>query len=1349
MSDSNRLYKWLFVIVLVVFSLFYIYPPSEKLKGGIDLVGGSSLLFEIDTKGLSSSEQRSLSTRVMEILKERVDPGARLNLEWRPIGFNRLEIRMPRPPAAALARRDRYNAAVDTLKAMNVSRFELETALNADPAERHALIADLGRGVTARANLLDELATRFDAYQPAQEAFRAGEVKLRDARAAAREAKQAYDAQEEKTPEVEQAYQAAQAALQAAREQYDIFALEAAADQARDAYEELMAEVLATNLPVKRLADVLAIEQPAQREKELEALRAEFPDYDRERPRYSEAEAAELRRGENPPDDVDGTMKPLSEAVAAYAVWAQDKADLEDPADLKRRLKGVGVLEFRVLADRDPANTGMTQSESEELREEIAKYAEELARVGPRETSGKHYRWFPIEDVEDFMHLKSVDEFEEKKEKPEQPIVEQYAGQYYVLSHNDPEFGMTAESKWGLKWAYADRDPLTSRNLVRFQLDPRGGLLFGDLTGTNVQRQLCIFLDGTAVSHATIQGRIGAGCQITGDFTPERVQDLSRTLQAGALPARLKETPLMEKTVGPSLGETNRQKGLYATVIGLAIVVVFMIFYYGLTAGGMADVALLMNLLFILSVMAITQSTFTLPGIAGVILTVGMAVDANVLIFERIREERDRGIGFRKALNAGYDKAFSTIMDANLTTLITCVVLGFLGSEEVKGFAMTLGIGITTSMFTSLFVTRLVFNSLISAGWLKGFSMRRIIGTPTVDWLALRSSFWPFSIAFVVAGVAAFSYIGSTDREAIYDIEFLGGTSVQLDLREESELANEEAVRRHIASTDEKDESAVNWLRNAADQLLAAEVGMGEGATQYTLVSPDLTGQEMDALMHAELEDDLERDGVHPVGRSVAFDLKPGTLTRDQFRERVVQAADAARAAADNLRNVRVQSVTDIVGQEEGTRSFEVVTVETNRRLVQAAIVAALGEKNLKIEKALSFTTRMDDEINLAPYFAIEFDDRYLSDVLGGDVTFDVRGFKGGVAIEVNLDEEEDPLPQAEFERRLREICLQPEFEQYEARDAAVIPLDAGIQRADGKVGYRRFAVCAVDKELLYEPTDPEQTELWRDSVAQIELEKVQAALGHEKSLSKVTQFEAQIAGQVQQQAIFAVAIALAAIVAYVWMRFGTALFGLAAIVALVHDVSITLGLVTICHFAYDNFVGRALLLSDFKIDLAMMAAILTVIGYSLNDTIVVFDRIRENRGRLGALSAPIINNSINQTLSRTLLTSITTLMVVLMLYIFGGKGVHGFAFALLVGIGVGTYSSIAIAAPLLYRPKVLVHVVLLIVLLGVVGMILVMTTGTTTRLVLIAVALVLYILAAVKARHSALVAPRRTAASA
>ncbi|RME38624.1 MAG: protein translocase subunit SecF [Planctomycetota bacterium] len=222
----------------------------------------------------------------------------------------------------------------------------------------------------------------------------------------------------------------------------------------------------------------------------------------------------------------------------------------------------------------------------------------------------------------------------------------------------------------------------------------------------------------------------------------------------------------------------------------------------------------------------------------------------------------------------------------------------------------------------------------------------------------------------------------------------------------------------------------------------------------------------------------------------------------------------------------------------------------------------------------------------------------------------------------------------------------------------------------------------------------------------------MEAALGQEKSLSKVVRFAPQIAGQTRNRAVFAIVLALAAIVSYLWLRFGTKEYGLAAIVALVHDVSVTLGMVALCHFISDTVVGKALLLDAFRVDLPMVAAILTVIGYSLNDTIVVFDRIRENKGRIEALNPKIINASINQCMSRTLLTSITTFLVVLVLYAFGGAGVHGFAFALLIGVVVGTYSSIAVAAPLLYRPKLLHVVVVLMIVLGLAGIVVELTPG-------------------------------------
>ena len=276
--------------------------------------------------------------------------------------------------------------------------------------------------------------------------------------------------------------------------------------------------------------------------------------------------------------------------------------------------------------------------------------------------------------------------------------------------------------------------------------------------------------------------------------------------------------------------------------------------------------------------------------------------------------------------------------------------------------------------------------------------------------------------------------------------------------------------------------------------------------------------------------------------------------------------------------------------------------------------------------------------------------------------------------------------------------------------------------------------MLAVDPTLLYED-NPDQ---WIESLARGQLKQVEAALGIEKSLSKVVQFAPQIAGQAQNRAIMAIVLALGAIVVYIWLRFGNKEFGLAAIVALVHDVSVTLGVIGLSHLMYNSFLGRALGLEDFRIDLSMVAAILTVIGYSLNDTIVVFDRIRENRGRAGALTATLINTSINQTLPRTLLTSMTTLLVVMILYFFGGRGVHGFSFALMIGVVVGTYSSIGIAAPLLYRPKLLQAIVLAIMALGMIGAVIALTDNATTRLILIGLILLGSMGVVVRARRGA-----------
>lgn len=246
---------------------------------------------------------------------------------------------------------------------------------------------------------------------------------------------------------------------------------------------------------------------------------------------------------------------------------------------------------------------------------------------------------------------------------------------------------------------------------VGLTFNSRGAADFERITGENVKKRLAIILDGVVHSAPVIQEKIAGGqAQITGSFTMEEARDLAIVLRAGALPAPVKI--LEERTVGPSLGQDSIEKGIWSSIIAGILVIAFMIFYYRLS-GIVADIALVLNLLLLLGAMVIFKATLTLPGIAGIVLTIGMAVDANVLIFERTREELRTGKTPRAAIEAGYDKAFLTILDSNVTTLVAALFLFGFGTGPVKGFAVTLTIGIVVSMFTAIVVTRLIFDYFI------------------------------------------------------------------------------------------------------------------------------------------------------------------------------------------------------------------------------------------------------------------------------------------------------------------------------------------------------------------------------------------------------------------------------------------------------------------------------------------------------------------------------------------------------------------------------------------------------------------------------------------------------------
>lgn len=286
---------------------------------------------------------------------------------------------------------------------------------------------------------------------------------------------------------------------------------------------------------------------------------------------------------------------------------------------------------------------------------------------------------------------------------------------HLYLLKNEPKVTGEALSNAQIGVNYDDGSPA-----VDFFLNRRGGRRFGAVTKENVGKLLAIVLDNVVQSAPRINSEIRTRGQITGSFTEDEARDLAVVLRTGALPAPVLISE--ERTVGPSLGEDSIRQGLRSALLGLALVVAFMVFYYR-AAGLLATLALLLNLIFLLAGLALFGATLTLPGIAGIILTIGMAVDANVLIYERIREELRAGKTVAASIAAGYSRAFLTILDSNITTLLTALILLQFGSGPIKGFAVTLSLGIVFSMFTALFVTRLVYDIVTSTFTLSKLSI--------------------------------------------------------------------------------------------------------------------------------------------------------------------------------------------------------------------------------------------------------------------------------------------------------------------------------------------------------------------------------------------------------------------------------------------------------------------------------------------------------------------------------------------------------------------------------------------------------------------------------------------------
>jgi len=1299
MGEKNLWSKLALIVVLVGLCAWQVWPPQDKLKPGIDLGGGHSLLFEIDDTGIPTGQRAGLANQVMDILKQRVDPGGTRNLIWRPIGWNRLEIQMPRPPEHLMRYRQEYEQARSALMETAITEAEIHNALNLPPDKIRPALEQLVKGVNSRVPLIDELAEVVIEYQQLEASTTqpSGEMAVR-------------------------------------------------MDDLISRRLELIEALMNTNVPIRILTDILELDPGSTvRAERLEGLKEQHP----------------------------GQADLIDNMASKYEQWSTVRGVLDDPTDLMRMLRGAGKLEFRILAERDPGNPNLIDSNVPEYRQSAERYIEQLEKFGPRPREGDDFRWFPIDNPQENSIAQA----------PQHYVLGEYLGNPYVLAYDVPGKALlsTGDNSWQLRGAMQDVDQ-RGRPAVRFELDNRGGRLFGELTRNNLKRPLCILLDEEAMSAPLIDSEITTHGVITGNFSMTEVNNLINILNAGVLPARLKEVPLQQTSIGPSLGETNRNRGIRAVIYAFVLTIAFMAIYYSYS-GVIADIALLMNLVITLGVMSFIQATFTLPGIAGLVLVLGMSVDANVLIFERIREELNRGVSVRMAVRLGYERAFSAILDSNVTTIIIAIILGSLGSEEIKGFGLTLGIGLCSSMFTALFVTRQFFHVmlpnqldtgetkrawlgtglllllgalfmgtgyLLSGGWeaaretslgslgmflsvmfitaavlmisLWAFRiayratghhragrlpMMQLIGTPKINWIAKHKFFWTLSAIVIAAGIF---FEANIDKDEYLDIEFLGGTSVQLEVKdalaERFATAGDVELLRYINAPDgrtpEGNLTAVEWLRTVADRLAQATV-RPVGENRYLVTDyGDLTFAQVEALLYPTLADHVLRDWIAPADEGVAIQLSPVEEDTDeglpdaQAVTSLIRDAGAeyVRSAAERLRNARVTPVEQMVESGEVRSAFEVVSTEPQKDIVAQALIAAM-KGILDVTQPIEYELVREPELAPDGFFPIRQTADTLGEVLGNDDLRSVAEFRGGVAL--IFDDLQPAVTAAEIEQRLRDIRLQPEFADVPIREKMTVlalePLPSDPSRAT------RIAVLVADPSLPYvEGTDNAE---WSAELAEPELRAAQAALSRSRALQRVTQFAPQVAGEAVQKAIIAIILSMIAIAIYLWIRFGSLEYGLSGIIALFHDVAVTFSCVIACHYLYGTWLGQLLLLEDFKLDLAMIAAFLTIVGYSINDTIVIFDRVRENRGRMAILSPTLINDSLNQTLSRTIITSLTTLIAVLAMYLVGGSGIHGFAFAIIVGLITGTYSTLAIATPMLLNPRAMWVTTIAIITIG------------------------------------------------
>ena len=1006
--------------------------------------------------------------------------------------------------------------------------------------------------------------------------------------------------------------------------------------------------------------------------------------------------AESLKRRIDPVDTKNVIIRPVGgnriEILVPFTPTSKKEAGTEDfVQEVKDLVSRVGVLEFRILAndtdDKEAYEEAMEQVNNQYPADQADKDAKAgTPPPGPRRSDYRvtvngtdaenvKYEWVELSKEERASlglqngsagGLWSTLAAQRNRAVPHSYNNERGERASYLLFSRDFKKDNPAKDEAGKEIEYflltrvSDQDQVRigdaitlnafpeQQNLdwsIGFNFNGAGASKFGAVTGRNrptagqTVRHLAAILDGKVVSAPQLNSQITGRGQITGKFTKDLVDRMVYIFRSGALTAELKPNPVSENSVGSTLGEDTKSKGLFSVVLAFGAVMLFMVGYYRF-AGIVACVALMINLLLTVGFMVAVNAAFTLAGLAGIVLMLGMAVDANVLIYERLREEREKGATIMAALRAGYDRALPTIIDTHVSSIFTAIVLFVFGNDNLKGFAVSLTVGLIISLFTSLYVTRLIFDFWYHKRWLRELRMMKLFARPNINFMGIRKPVFTLTAILTVLGLGLFLARGDN----VLNVDFRGGTVYGGRLAEAHGLTATDGKPGLLDLLSEKRQEAKLKVKDVRE---VSTDGAGSANTWEIFYEGD----------------------AKPV--VVTFANKPGGP--DDVKGRVGKLPDVS------VEQVKVGAMGDDqlgIGQ---SKSFTVRTTETEKELVQVMLDRLLrnekGEPLMDLPELKKWET-LDGAATLT--FSKPASVSYVQSLLKRVFRIKGREPNSGPSFALSPVRSAEGTPERAQENATSKFATM-------ALDVSVNTEFAALKDAveSHKLLSRPNVMAAIGgfaPASLYSPKAEDE----RVAIEGI-LAELRSAVESRPVPDRLETFDAALAKETQSRALFAIVASWIVILLYLWFRFGSWTFGLAAVFCLIHDLCFTLGAIAVCHYLHLlPVLGTAFQIQDFKIDLAAVAALLTLVGYSVNDTIVVFDRIREVRGKNPLLTEQTINDSVNQTLSRTVLASLTVFLVVGVLYWFGGDGVHLFAFVMVVGVIVGTFSSIYVASPLL-----------------------------------------------------------------